>query len=286
MRHRVIHSQEVSWTAEDDAQDGGPGFRRQVLVDDGTGSVHMTLGWSELAPGASTRFHVHSYEEAFYVVSGELEVFAAGSALRFGPDDYGVVPVGTPHALRSSPGTRWLEVTAPQVRDAPGDTFIVTESVEWPAVTVPDFASPLRGPIGHFEESQLPPPSQLQMEGYSGGDVTGIRLKMLIDRVLGAQHMNLFVVEFAPGGAGNSHDHPFEEAYVFLSGSADALLDGERCVVNAGDAVWAGVGGVHAYFTRGDEPVRWIEVQMPQPPSQHAFRFAAQWEHVEKTLAQ
>jgi mannose-6-phosphate isomerase-like protein (cupin superfamily) len=162
--------------------------------------------------------------------------------------------------------------------------FTVPAEIDWASATRPDFASPLRGLVGHFHETQLPPASQLQMEGYSGGDVVGIRLKMLIDRVFGAQHMNVFMVEFQPGGAGNSHDHPLEEDYVITAGAADALLDGKQYRVETGDVVWTGVGGVHAFFPADGEPVRWIEIQAPQPPAQHAFRFAKQWQHVEDVL--
>jgi len=285
MRHRVIRPTDRPWTVQEDRPDGGKGFRRQTLIDDELGSVHMTVGWSSLDPGGEVGLHVHSYEESFYVTEGVVDALVAGRSQRFGVDDYGVVPVGTPHAFRApTDGARWLEVTAPQVRSHPLDTFAVPGAPDWHGVEAPDWASPLRGPLGHFVESQLPPASQLQMEGYSGGDVTGIRLKMLIDRVLGAQHMNVFMVEFEPGGAGNSHDHPFEEAYVLLSGAADALLEGESYVVGAGDVVWAGVGAVHGFFARGQEPVRWIEVQAPQPPSQHAFRFARPWSHVEQAM--
>lgn len=244
----------------------------------------MTLGWAALDPGGEMPRQAHSFEKSMYVAEGELDLAWPGAVYRLRGDDYAVVPVGQAHALRSGPGARWLEVVAPQARADPRDTFVIGGPVDWGRAVVPDFASPLAGPVGHFSADQLPPPSMLQMEGYSGDGVTGIRLKMLIDSVFGAQHMNLFVVEFPPGGAGNSHDHPFEEAYVIVSGRAEALLDGQHYGVGPGDVVWTGVGGVHAFFPVGDAPVRWLEVQSPRPPSQHAFRFARQWEHVEEVL--
>ncbi len=283
MRHAVIRPDERPW--EDvGGPGGGAGHRRQVMIDGTCGSVHMTLARAELEPGGEVRPHAHSYETSIYLSEGELDLAVSGSVHRLGVDDYALVPLGAVHALRSRAGARWIEVVAPQARLEPRDTFFAGEPVDWTRSARPDFASPLRGAVGHFAEAQLPPPSELQMEGYSGGDVTGIRLKMLIDKVFGAQHMNVFMVEFQPGGAGNSHDHPLEEAYVILSGRARAHLDGERYEVGPGDVVWTGVGGVHAFFPVGDAPVRWIEVQAPQPPAQHAFRFLQQWEHVEQVL--
>ncbi len=284
MRHAVLRANEKPWVKVAEST-GGSAYRRQVVIDEACGSVHMTLGWGALDPGAEVAPLAHSYEKSLYVVEGEVDLALGGAVHRLRVDDYALVPLGAVHALRSSPGARWLEVIAPQAREEPRDTFAVPGSVDWSAAAVPDFANPLRGPVGHFDESQLPPASQLQMEGYSGGDVVGIRLKMLIDRVFGAQHMNVFMVEFQPGGAGNSHDHPLEEAYVIVSGAADALLDGQRYTVNVGDVVWTGVGGVHAFFPSGGAPVRWIEIQAPQPPAQHAFRFAQQWKHLEEVLA-
>jgi mannose-6-phosphate isomerase-like protein (cupin superfamily) len=92
------------------------------------------------------------------------------------------------------------------------------------------------------------------------------------------------MVEFQPGGDGNVHDHPFEETYFFLSGEADALLDGKPYHVKAGDCVWTGVGSTHGFFNRGSVPVRWIETQSPQPPGQQAFRFPADWAYLSQKL--
>jgi len=80
----------------------------------------------------------------------------------------------------------------------------------------PDFRDPMTRYLGHFNDSQMPPYSQLQMEGYRGSSIFGISLKMLVDHMLGAQHLTLFMVEFQPGGEGNIHDHPFEESSVML----------------------------------------------------------------------
>lgn len=283
-RHAVVRSGEPPWSEGHDLSPGAAGSpaRHQVMIDGSGGSVHMTLGWVELPTATQTAVHVHSFETSIYVVAGLLDLAVGDRVHRLAPHDYALVPTAAVHACRaagSSPA-RWLEVTAPQQRQEPADTFVVDQPVSWEQAQVPDWASPLRGQVGRFTEDQLPPPSQLQMDGYSGGDVTGIRLKMLIDRPFGAQQMNLFMVEFPPGGAGNEHDHSFEEAYVFLSGSAEAILDGKHVTLGPGDVVWTGVGCVHGFFPAGDQPVRWIELQAPQPPAQNAFRFARPWRHV------
>ena len=282
MRHAVIRAEDRPWHEVDDGPGAVRGYRRQTVIDEACESVHTTLGWASLDAGVETPPVAHSHEKSIYVMEGEVDIALSGAVHRLGPDSYALVPLGTPYAMSSRSGGRWLEVIAPQARAEPRDTFAIGSRVEWGDARVPDWRNPLRGAVGHFDEDQLPPPSKLQMEGYSGGDVTGIRLKMLVDRVFGAQHMNVFMVEFQPGGAGNSHDHPFEESYVIVSGKAHALLDGKEYELGVGDVVWTGVGGVHAFFPATGAPVRWIETQVPQPPAQHAFRFLAQWQHVEE----
>jgi quercetin dioxygenase-like cupin family protein len=54
----------------------------------------------------------------------------------------------------------------------------------------------------------------------------GISMKMLIDQQLEAQFPTMFVVDHEPTAIAHPHDHPFEEAYVFMEGEARALVDG------------------------------------------------------------
>ena len=46
------------------------GYRRSTAVGEDTGAVHTGFVISELDPGGSLPWHVHSYEESFYVVTG------------------------------------------------------------------------------------------------------------------------------------------------------------------------------------------------------------------------
>ncbi|MFL5701707.1 MAG: cupin domain-containing protein, partial [Ktedonobacteraceae bacterium] len=205
-----------------------------------------------------------------------------------GPNDYGIVQFGVPHAWRGigERPVRWLEMLAMQPRPLDGerDTFFLNARTVPEKGVRPDFQDIRTRYIGHFDDSQMPPPSNLQAVGYNGSNIYGISLKPLIDEMMGAQHLTLFMVEFQPGGDGNIHDHPFEESYFILSGEAEAILDGKSYHVKAGDYVWTGVGGTHGFFNRGTVPVRWIETQAPQPPNQQGFRFPAEWQYLAKKL--
>lgn len=267
------------------------GYTRVSLADHTiTGCVHMGHGICELAPGGSLHPHVHSYEEGFYILSGNVLTRMDGRNYRLGPGDFAVVPMGSVHAWHNNgkEPVRWLEMLSPQPRppDHPEtDTFFIDSEPIPKAGDPTDLQDPLTRLVGHFDESQLPPPAEIQMDGYRGGSIHGISIKMMVDRMLAAQHMTMFIVQFQPGGEGNVHDHPFEESYFFLQGEAEGILDGQRYHLKAGDFVWSSVGGTHGFFNTGDIPVRFLETQSPQPPAQRAFRFNTHWRYLTDKLA-
>lgn len=259
-------------------------YTRMTLADDTTGSIHMGVGLATLAPGGMLNSHFHAYEEAFFILSGQVVLTLDERAYQLGPNDYGIIPVGVPHAWYGvgDVPAQWQEMLSPQPKPATGirDTFFIRDGAPNQTGTAPDFADPRTRYLGHFTDEQMPPHGKMQMDGDRGSNIHGISLKMLIDRTLGAQHLTLFMVEFQPGGEGVPHEHPFEESYYFLSGTAEGLLDGETVHVGQGDFVWTGVGGAHGFFNRSDAPVRWIETQSPQPPAQQAFHFYQEWDYL------
>jgi quercetin dioxygenase-like cupin family protein len=266
------------------------GYSRVMLVDHTiAGAVHTGLGLCKLESQGTLNPHVHFYEEAFFILEGQVLARIDRHDYELGPGDYGIIPPAVSQAWRnvSDQPVRWLEMLSPQPK-APGqqerDTFFFRTETALSEGKPPDFRDPMTRYLGHFDDSQMPPYSQLQMEGYRGSSISGISLKMLVDHILGAQHLTLFMVEFQPGGAGNIHDHPFEESYVLLSGEAEAILDGKTYHVKAGDYVWTGVGGTHGFFNKGIVSVRWIETQTPQPPNQQGFRFPADWAYLAEKL--
>src|SRR6185436_5219494 len=140
------------------------GYTHAPLVDHATGSVHTGLSMNQLAPGGWLHPHVHSFEEGFYVLSGEVVYTVNGSSYRLGAGDYGVAKVGTPHSMHGSGSApaRWLQMAAPQPRPAGAerDTFFLKDR------TVPSQAgrldlNTLNGNLlGHFGVDQIPPPSE------------------------------------------------------------------------------------------------------------------------------
>lgn len=253
--------------------DRSSGLTRRTIVDAGAGSVHMAVAICELERGSAVARHVHAFEQALYVLDGSLELGVAGRMERLGPDEYAFLEAGLAHEERNAGDApvRWLEISAPQP-GAPGldDTAFVDSGFA-------DLPSDGAFRRGRFEEGRLPPPSGNILEGFGAANVAGASLKMLIDQEFGASQFNFFVVEYVPGGAIKPHDHPFEEAYVFVSGQIEATLDGQTYTLRTGDWCWTGVGGPHSFANRSDAPVRWIETQAPQPPARHQARFFGEW---------
>lgn len=91
------------------------------------GAVHTGLGLCKLDSNGTLNPHVHFYEEAFFILEGQVLESIDGHDYQLGPGDYGIIQAGVPHALRNvgDHSVRWLEMLSPQPK-APGqerDTF-------------------------------------------------------------------------------------------------------------------------------------------------------------------
>jgi quercetin dioxygenase-like cupin family protein len=261
------------------------GYAQAVLIDRAAGSFHTGLSLNELSSGGTIHPHVHSFEEGFYILSGEAIVDVAGTPYRLGVGDYGVAKVGTPHAWRSSGPTpvRWLQMAAPQPKPAGAerDTFFLTDrSVASDAARL-DLAALEGNLLGHFDQSQIPPVGS-RTNVVAG--LEGVFLKWMIDEDFGARHHRMLFIEYQPGVGIGLHDHTFEEAYFILDGEVEATLDGMTYSAKAGDVVWTSVGCVHAFRNVSRAPVRWLETFAPQPPKENVFRFMAEWDTRGKEL--
>ena len=300
----MIHVASVDWSFTEHALESSPtwhGLSRQVLVGVEQQAVHTELAVGALAPGGWLQRHFHSFEEALYVLAGELLLEIAGQPHRLVNGDFALLPVGTWHALANagSEETRWLSVNTPLrlSRDAGRrDTFFASEPFDLAALDTaaerPPFGDPRLRFVGHYagtppqaEALALPDPARGRRPAGMDTAIlaySGISVKMLVDRTFGAELLTMFTVDYEPNGAAQVHDHPFEETYFFLDGEIEAELDGKPHTVRAGDVVFAGVGSTHGFFNTGSGRVRWIETQAPQPPARHAYRWVDVWKRIEQ----
>ena len=274
---------------------------RSVLVGPEQGAVHTELAVGALAPGGFLNRHFHSFEEALYVLAGELLIEIDGHVHRLVAGDFALMTVGTWHALANagSEPTRWLSVNTP-LRLPPDagrrDTFFDAGAFDLAAfdrlAERPPFGDPRLRWVGHY--AGTPPQAEaLRLDDPARGRrpagrdtaltvYSGISVKMLVDPVFGADLLTMFTVDYEPGGSAQVHDHPFEETYFFVDGEISAELDGRVHTARAGDVVFAGVGSTHGFFNTGSGRVRWIETQAPQPPVRHSYRWADHWKGFEQ----
>lgn len=293
--HVVARAEDATWAVPVTYRDHSEGFRRWSIVGPDSDAVHTGFGVCELAPGGVIEWHVHSFEESFHVLSGEVVCETDGGALTARAGDYGVVTVGTPHRWRnvSDAPVRWAEMQAPQPRSEPTDTFFVPgpPADEQPAGLI-DPRDPRTRWFGHIEPGNMDPGRQGQELLAQSASMrtallvySGITVKMMVDSDLGAQLSTMFMVQYEPDGVAGAHDHPLEETYLVIEGEVDATFDGTTYRLAAGDAAFAGVGCVHAFANpQADGIVRWLETQAPQPPARHSYRFARDWDYLSDTL--
>jgi quercetin dioxygenase-like cupin family protein len=273
-------------------------FARCSMVDHAVGSVHMGFGLCSLGSGGRVDVHFHSFEESFYVLSGEPVLVLNERAHRLSPGTCGIVPVGVPHAwIGPADGeARWLDMLAPRPRPAglPDDTFFLGQPGEISSAEL-DIRDPRSRHFFRMRDSdidvdKLKAGARVDSPTVSASMATallaysGIAVKMLVDERLDAQLSTMFMVEYQPGGVAHLHDHPLEEAYYILDGEVEAVADDATYVLRPGDVFWTGVGCIHAFYNRSSRTVRWLETQAPQPPARHSYRFNRDWDYVKEKL--
>jgi mannose-6-phosphate isomerase-like protein (cupin superfamily) len=269
------------------------GYRRGMAVGEDDHAVHTGFMINELDAGGSIPWHVHSFEESCYVVTGTAVIDTAEGSFRISEGGYGVVPIAMPHRWRNESGAavHWAEMQAPAPRSAyQEDTFVVPGPKHEEAIEI-DVRDPRNRYFGRITPSHMDPTRQSQdlLEVTASMRTAllvygGINVRMMVDPDLGAQLSTMFMVQYDPDGATGPHDHPFEETYYFLEGQAEATFDGKPVVLGAGDIAWAGVGCAHSFRNLGGGPLRWLETQAPQPPRRHSYRFARDWNYLREVL--
>ena len=270
------------------------GYEVDRVVDEPGGAIQMGFSLARLAPGGSVDFHVHSFEESVYVLSGALTVDTTEGASELVSGDYGLLPVGMTHAFRNtgSEPVEFAEMKAPLPRERfDFDTQFTAPLATGNPVRI-DVRDPRNRYFGHIDAESMDPANQTQDRMAVSASMrtallvySGISVKMMIDTDQGADLSTMFMVQYEQGGFAGPHDHPLEEAYLFLEGEAEGVFDGVTYRLKPGDVAWAGVGCVHEFSNVGEGKVRWLETQAPQPPPRHTYRFARDWTYLENILA-
>jgi quercetin dioxygenase-like cupin family protein len=88
----------------------------QWMIDEKFGARHHRMLFLEYLPGASIALHDHTFEEAYFILSGEVEAILDGQRYLAAPGDVLWTGVGCVHSFSNigSQPVRWLETFSPQ----------------------------------------------------------------------------------------------------------------------------------------------------------------------------
>jgi len=295
MAHHIVKPRsDFLYAVPDEFKDHQSGYSTDPVVSESGGAIHMGFQVSTLESQGLVDTHLHSFEESFFVISGSLVVDYPEGSYLVSEGDYGLIPVGTPHALRNPGGEPALfaEMRAPLPRRRFDNDTYFPVPLRPGAVRTVDVRDPRNRMLGHIDAENMDPALQTQDRLALSASMrtallvySGISVKMMVDSDLGADLSTMFMVQYEPGGFAGAHDHPLEEAYLILEGEVEAKFDGVGYLLVPGDVAWAGVGCVHEFANAGDGVVRWLETQAPQPPPRHSYRFARDWAYLENAIA-
>jgi len=290
--HHIVRA-EMDHRVPAEFQGRSIGYTAAAVVSEASGGVQMGFRLARIEAGGSVDSHVHSFEESIYVIDGSLVVDTPEGSVELAGGDYGLLPVGTVHALRNTSGetVELAEMQAPLPRERFGfDTQFPRPLRTGPARAI-DVRDPRTRQFGHIGPESMDPALQTQDRLALSASMrtallvySGISVKMMVDSDLGADLSTMFMVQYEQGGFAGAHDHPLEEAYLILAGEVEATFDEETHQLGPGDVAWAGVGCVHSFRNVGEGRVRWLETQAPQPPPRHSYRFTRDWSYLESAI--
>ena len=100
---------------------------------------------------------------------------------------------------------------------------------------------------------------------------TGFRRATYVDYRTGGVHMGVSICRLEPEGVIEPHIHSFEESIYILMGEVVADIGEKAYRLHPGHFGLIGTGVRHAWRNATDQPVRWLEMQAPQPrPAEYA----------------
>jgi mannose-6-phosphate isomerase-like protein (cupin superfamily) len=91
------------------------GVAIKMFIDRSFGAVHQSLFLIQYMPGAQIALHDHTFEESYYILSGEVEAECEGQTYNLSAGSVVWTSVGCLHrfANKGTEPVRWLETQAP-----------------------------------------------------------------------------------------------------------------------------------------------------------------------------
>ena len=94
---------------------------------------------------------------------------------------------------------------------------------------------------------------------------SGFRRATYVDQNAGSVHMGAGICYLDPKGVISPHVHSFEESFYILEGTIVAQIGDHSYTLGPGHYGLISTGVRHVWRNAGNAPVRWLEMQAPQP---------------------
>jgi quercetin dioxygenase-like cupin family protein len=93
-----------------------PGFDVRTVASRALGSEHALLNVAEVMPGPGPDWHIHVFDQFYYVLGGVLTVEIANRRYEVQPHEFMVIPAGVPHRNWNNGATmeRHLAILQPE----------------------------------------------------------------------------------------------------------------------------------------------------------------------------
>jgi mannose-6-phosphate isomerase-like protein (cupin superfamily) len=206
--------------------------------------------------------HHHDFDEAFYVLAGELTFQVGDAFATAGPGALAFAPRGVHHTLANLSGAeaRYLLVCTPggferRFDPAPSEPAPETTLVG-PQIAPGTRGTPLPVPEGR--------PKVLLRSEQTAGHVS------LIESVLPADLKGPYL-----------HTHDFDEAFYVVEGELTFQVEDRLVTVGKGEIAFAPGAVPHTFTNRSGEPARQVIVCTPAGFERHFARLAAKRAGVE-----
>ncbi len=86
---------------------------------------------------------------------------------------------------------------------------------------------------------------------------------LLSPDIMGNKDIRVMITELGPGGTAEANTHPYEHAYLVLSGRARAHVEGEEFMLEPGCCLYIAPNALHDAAVVGDETFRFVVVNGP-----------------------
>ena len=220
--------------------------------------------------------HRHDFDEAFYVLDGELTFQVEDDLYTAGPGALAFAPGGVDHTLANlgDAPARYLLLCTPAGFEAYFGRLAAEAAGKdppaWALAPTPPVTT-VGGQIGERGDVAAATPIAPAGDHFNvvvHGEQNDGRVGVMLNRM-------------PPGATGPPlHHHAFDELFYVLEGQLDFQVEDELVTKRSGELVFVPGGVAHAFTARGDAPARFLIACTPAGFERHFARRAAEAEGV------